>query len=103
MWLSEEVSTSFRNVLCIYCGFCVFKMIEKVLLFASDIKCDFYYGLPLTDELHHQLTNERQKVVDLQQQLQGVGSNCLSVRELQEQIRDIQVQTVFQIDKEQHF
>jgi len=57
----------------------------------------------VTDELHHQLTNEHQKVVDLQQQLQGLGSNCLSVRELQEQIRDIQVQTVLQRSKEQHF
>jgi len=56
----------------------------------------------VTDELHRQLTNERQKVIDLQQQVQGVGSNCLSVRELQEQIRDIQVQTVLQITKEQH-
>jgi hypothetical protein len=41
MWLPEEVSTSFRNALCIYCGFCVFKMMEKVLLFASGIKYDF--------------------------------------------------------------
>jgi len=59
--------------------------------------------ISVADELHNQLTNERQKVVDLQQQLQGVGSNCLSIRELQEQIRDIQVQTVLQISKEQHF
>jgi hypothetical protein len=57
----------------------------------------------VTDELHQLLTNERQKVSDLQQQLQGVGSNCLSVRELQEQIRDIQVQTEWQISKEEHF
>jgi hypothetical protein len=57
----------------------------------------------VTDELHRQLTNEHQKVADLQQQLQGVGSNCLSVRELQEQIRDIQVQTELQISKEEHF
>jgi hypothetical protein len=35
--------------------------------------------------------NERQKVADLQQELQGVASNCQSVRELQEQIRDLQV------------
>jgi hypothetical protein len=56
--------------------------------------------MSVTDELHHQLTNERQKAADLQQQLQGMGSNCLSVRELQEQIRDIQVQTVFRLSKE---
>jgi hypothetical protein len=46
----------------------------------------------IADELHQQLMNEHRKVADLQQELQGVASNCLSVRELQEQIRDIQVQ-----------
>jgi hypothetical protein len=46
----------------------------------------------VADELHHQLMNEHRKVADLQQELQGMASNCLSVRELQEQIRDIQVQ-----------
>jgi hypothetical protein len=43
--------------------------------------------------------NERRKVSDLQQELQGVASNCLSVRELQEQIRDIQVQIELRIVK----
>ncbi|XP_021913446.1 protein fantom-like isoform X3 [Zootermopsis nevadensis] len=42
------------------------------------------------DELKHQLMNEHQKVADMQQELQGVGSNRQSVRELQEQIRDVQ-------------
>lgn len=49
------------------------------------------------DELQHQLMNEHQKVADLQQELQGVGSNRQSVRELQEQIRDIQVKFELQI------
>jgi hypothetical protein len=45
----------------------------------------------VADELQHQLMNEHQKVANLQQELQGVGSNQLSIRELHEQIRDIQV------------
>jgi hypothetical protein len=53
----------------------------------------------VADELHHQLMNERRKVADLQQELQGVASNSLSVRELQEQIRDIQVQTQLRMVK----
>jgi hypothetical protein len=53
----------------------------------------------VADELHHRLMNECRKVADLQQELQGVATNCLSVRELQEQIRDIQVHIELRIIK----
>jgi hypothetical protein len=43
--------------------------------------------------------NEHRKVADLQQELQGMASNCLSVRELQEQIRDVQVQVELRMVK----
>jgi hypothetical protein len=63
----------------------------------KDINVIYFMDYCVADELHHQLMNERRRVSDLQQELQGVASNCLSVRELQEQIRDIQVQTELRI------
>lgn len=61
------------------------------LLLAGHFNFGFYLDYCVADELKHQLMNEHQKVADMQQELQGVGSNRQSVRELQEQIRDVQV------------
>ncbi|PSN43477.1 hypothetical protein C0J52_03221 [Blattella germanica] len=43
------------------------------------------------DELQGEICKERQKIVDIHENLQGAESDRLSIRELEEQIRDLQV------------